>query len=119
MDICLEKCVHESVVEKVAALLPREGEILQLADIFKALGDPSRLKIVAALLHGELCVCDIAVLSNLSDSAVSHQLRTLRHLKIVSNRRVGKIVYYRLTDKHVRQLFCNTLDHVTGEGCAQ
>lgn len=118
MDLCLEKCVHESVVEQVASNLPLETDILRLADIFKALSDPSRLKIVAALLHAELCVCDISVLTNLSESAASHQLRLLRHLKIVSNRRAGKIVYYRLTDKHVRQLFVNTLDHVTGEGCS-
>ena len=117
MDICLEKCVHESVVEQVVAHLPREDEISQLVDIFKALSDPSRLRIVAALLHAELCVCDISVLSKLSESAVSHQLRILRHLKIVSNRRAGKIVYYRLTDEHVRQLFCNTLEHIAEEGC--
>lgn len=118
MDLCLEKCVHESVVEQVAPNLPQETDILRLADIFKALSDPSRLKIVAALLHAELCVCDISVLTNLSESAASHQLRLLRNLKIVSNRRAGKIVYYRLTDEHVRQLFCITLDHVTEKGCA-
>ena len=117
MDICIEKCVHEDIVEQVASKLPSENDISRLSDIFKALSDPSRLKIVAALCHAELCVCDISVLTRLSDSAASHQLRLLRNLKIVSNRRAGKIVYYRLTDDHVRQLFCNSLDHVTEKGC--
>jgi len=117
MDLCLEKCIHEEIVVEVAERLPAEDKILQLADMFKALSDPSRLKIVTALLHSELCVCDLSVIGNLSESAVSHQLRTLRNLKIVSTRREGKIVFYRLTDKHVRELVCNSLDHVAGEGC--
>ena len=117
MDLCLEKCIHEQVVEQVAGRLPSEGTILQLADIFKTLSDPTRLRIVTALLQAELCVCDLSVICNLSESAISHQLRTLRNLKIVSTRREGKIVYYRLTDEHVRQLVCNSIDHVAGEGC--
>jgi len=117
MDICTEKCVHEDIVEQVASKLPSETDISRSSEIFKALSDPSRLKIVAALLHAELCVCDISVLTSLSGSAVSHQLRLLRNLKIVSNRRAGKIVYYQLTDDHVRQLFVNSLDHVTEKGC--
>ena len=117
MALRLEKCIHEDVVEQVAGQLPPENNILQLADIFKALSDPSRLRIVTALLYSELCVCDLSVIGNLSESAVSHQLRTLRHLKIVSPRREGKIVFYRLTDEHVRQLVCNSLNHVAGEGC--
>lgn len=118
MELCLEKCIHEKVVEKVAGRLPSGDIILQLADIFKALSDPSRLRIVTALLYSELCVCDLSVIGNLSESAVSHQLRTLRNLKIVSTRREGKIVFYRLTDEHVRQLVCNSLDHVAEEGCS-
>ncbi len=118
MDICLEKCVNEPVVQQVVKQLPEEETILQIADMFKALSDPTRLKIVMALLqHPELCVCDLSVISNLSDSAVSHQLRMLRHLKIVSNRREGKIVYYRLSDDHVRQLVSNSIDHAAGKGC--
>lgn len=117
MDLCLEKCIHEEVVERVAGRLPPEEKIRQLADMFKALSDPSRLKIVTALLYSELCVCDLSVIGNLSESAVSHQLRILRNLKIVSPRREGKIVFYRLTDEHVRQLVFNSLDHVAGEGC--
>ena len=117
MDICLEKCIHEQVVAEVAGQLPSEETILQLTDIYKALSDPSRLRIVTALLQSELCVCDLSVICNLSESAVSHQLRTLRNLKIVNTRRDGKIVFYRLTDEHVRQLVCNSIDHVAGEGC--
>ena len=117
MDLCLEKCIHGQAVERVAGQLPSEETILQLADIYKALSDPSRLRIVTALLQSELCVCDLSVICNLSESAASHQLRTLRNLKIVSSRRDGKIVFYRLTDEHVRQLVCNSIDHVAGEGC--
>jgi DNA-binding transcriptional ArsR family regulator len=113
MDLCLEKCVHEDVVEKVVSCLPDTETIQQLADIFKALSEPSRLKIVTALLHDELCVCDLSAVSRLSESAVSHQLRTLRHQKIVTNRRSGKIVYYQLSDDHVRQLINICLDHVS------
>ncbi len=113
MDLCLEKCVHEKAVEKAVSCLPDAEIIQQVADIFKALSDPSRLKIVTALRHQELCVCDLSAVSRLSDSAVSHQLRTLRHQKIVSNRRCGKIVYYRLSDDHVRQLIDICLHHVS------
>lgn len=83
-----------------------------MADIFKALSDPSRLKIVLTLLNQEHCVCDIAVICNQTDSAVSHQLRILRTLKIVKNRREGKIIYYSIDDDHVTALINMSLDHV-------
>lgn len=112
MDICQEKCINENKVKKTIKTLPPQADISQMADIFKALSDPSRLKIVLALLNGEHCVCDIAVICNQSDSAISHQLRILRTLKIVKNRRDGKIMYYTIDDDHVVSLIHMSLDHV-------
>lgn len=115
MDLCQEKCIHEDRVAESVAALPGPETNRALADLFKALGDPTRLKIVTALLRHELCVCDLSVICRLSDSAVSHQLRTLRTLRIVDNRREGKIVYYRLADDHVRQVLENSIDHLEHE----
>ena len=96
--------------------MPGVELINDLADIFKSIGDPTRLKIVLALSLDELCVCDIAAICNLSESATSHQLRTLRHLKVVRFRREGKIVYYRLDDEHIRTLISMGLEHIKEPG---
>jgi DNA-binding transcriptional ArsR family regulator len=90
-----------------------EGMVLSLADTFKTLGDPTRVKILYALLQKELCVCDIAAVIGISDSAVSHQLRVLRGQKLVKFRRDGKILYYSLDDNHVSALFAQGLEHVS------
>jgi DNA-binding transcriptional ArsR family regulator len=112
MDICSIKCINETKVKQTAETLPATEDISRMADIFKALGDPSRLRIVLALLNQEHCVCDIAAVCNQTDSAVSHQLRVLRTLKIVKNRRDGKIMYYSIDDDHVSALIRMSLDHV-------
>ncbi len=112
MNICEEKCINEVNVNKTLKTLPDQEDILGIAQIFKALCDPSRLKIVLALLKQEHCVCDIAVICNQTESAISHQLRVLRTLKIVKNRREGKIVYYTLDDDHVISLIHMSLDHI-------
>jgi len=112
MDICGDRCINEKKVVQTIEDLPRSGDIAMMADIFKALCDPTRLKIVLALLHQEHCVCDIAVICNQTDSAVSHQLRLLRTLKIVKNRREGKTIYYSIDDDHVSDLIRISLAHV-------
>ena len=112
MNICEDKCINEVSVNKTLKTLPDQEDIVEIAEIFKALSDPSRLKIVLALLKREHCVCDIAVICNQTESAISHQLRVLRTLKIVKNRREGKIVYYTLDDDHVISLIHMSLDHV-------
>lgn len=112
MERCLEKVIHEDAVRKVLSQMPAGNDVRELATLFKALGDPSRLGILLALCKEELCVCDISTVCSLSESAVSHQLRTLRALKLVRNRRVGKIVFYRLDDRHVEQLIMQSLSHV-------
>lgn len=113
MDICSERCINPELVERTAKQMPESDTISGLAEIFKALSDSSRVKIVTALLHHEHCVCDLSVLCGQSESAVSHQLRLLRNLRIVKNRRQGKRVYYSLDDDHVRTLIQMTLAHIT------
>ncbi|UCF63100.1 MAG: helix-turn-helix transcriptional regulator [bacterium] len=101
IKICSETAVDHQKVRKVAQSLPPENEIVSLTETFKILGDPTRLKIVLALAREELCVCDLATLFSLSVSAISHQLRLLRGMKLVKYRKVGKMVYYSLDDEHI------------------
>ena len=103
-DVCKIDSVDYEKVEKVKATFPEQNVIVSLADFFKAIGDPTRLKIVLALMKEELCVCDLAALINVTVSGISHQLRILRGLKIVRNRKEGKMVYYSLADNHIENL---------------
>ena len=112
MDRCQEKVLHQTQVEQAIKNIPDSVTLQSIADIFKALSEPSRLKIVTALATCELCVCDLAAVSGSSESAVSHQLRILRNLKIVRYRREGKIVFYRLDDDHVKSLISQSIEHV-------
>ncbi|OGR31856.1 MAG: transcriptional regulator [Desulfobacula sp. RIFOXYB2_FULL_45_6] len=112
MDTCDLKCINGTKVKATVGSLPPTEDITHMAEIFKALSDPSRLKIVLALLNQEHCVCDIAAICGQTDSAVSHQLRILRTLKIVKNRRDGKIIYYSIDDDHVASLIRMSLHHV-------
>jgi DNA-binding transcriptional ArsR family regulator len=112
MDRCQEKVLHQAQVAHVMENIPDPDTLQSLTDIFKALSEPSRLKIVTALAACELCVCDLAAVSGSSESAVSHQLRILRNLKIVRYRRGDKIVFYRLDDDHVKSLISQSIQHV-------
>lgn len=112
MEFCSSKCINKKKVEETAAKLESPDEIVAMADTFKALGDPGRLKIVLALLHQEHCVCDLAAVCGQSESAVSHQLRLLRTQKIVKKRRDGKIIYYSLDDDHVQSLITKSLEYI-------
>jgi ArsR family transcriptional regulator, lead/cadmium/zinc/bismuth-responsive transcriptional repressor len=94
-----------------AALVPAET-VVALAETFRALGDPTRVRILDVLSHGELCVCDLAAVLSLSQSAVSHQLRLLRGLRLVRARRAGRMVFYALDDRHVVDLLGQGLKHV-------
>ena len=85
----------------------------RLAETFKALSDPTRVRIISALSHTELCVCDLAATLGMSQSAVSHQLRTLRQLHLIKSRKEGRQVYYSLDDDHIHELFRCGLDHVS------
>ncbi len=115
MGSCQIRHIHTENVAKARGFIPETEEIQSLADMFKALGDPTRLRIVTALLAVELCVCDLSAVCGLSESAISHQLRILRNLRIVKYRREGKIVYYRLDDSHVEDLVRQSLAHIIEE----
>lgn len=111
-DRCGSRIIHqEQVVQaRMRALPVRETE--DLSQVFKAFADPSRLRILHALEAGEMCVCDLSALLEISESAVSHQLRLLRTLRLVANRREGTVLYYRLADGHVTELIALALEHL-------
>jgi len=111
-DVCLSFCSNPETIEKVKSKLQDTKELFSLAELFKVLGDPTRIKILDALSNSELCVCDIAEIMEMGSSAVSHQLRVLRAAKIVKFRRDGKNVIYSLDDDHVRSLIETGLEHV-------
>lgn len=112
-DLCGVRTVHIDRIEKAERESIPESHLLRLASIFKVLGDPTRLRIVTALEGEEMCVCDIAAYLKLTESAVSHQLRRLRELNLIKNRREGQILFYSLDDSHVKDLLKTGLDHVT------
>lgn len=113
IDRCDCNIIHETVVKKVREHMPDEEVLLDLADLFKVFGDSTRVKILCALFHSEMCVCDIAVLLGMTKSSISHQLRVLKQAKLVKYRRDGKVVYYSLDDEHVKSVFDQGLLHVT------
>jgi DNA-binding transcriptional ArsR family regulator len=103
---------HDDIVAELRARLIPARLVAALAETFKVLGDPTRVRILNALSATELCVCDIATLLNLGESAVSHQLRILRSLRLVRARRDGRKVFYALDDEHITRLLAQGLDHV-------
>lgn len=114
-DACQTRCVHQDAVDRAAGASLPDEEVRALADLFKILGDPTRVRILRALARTELCVCDLSSVLGMSASAVSHQLRVLRSAKLVRFRREGKIVHYTLDDEHVAALVSVGLDHVRND----
>lgn len=104
--------IHEKVVNQVKAKMPEEEKLYDLADFFKVFGDSTRIKILWALNQSEMCVCDIAVLLNMSKSSISHQLRILKQARLVKYRKDGKIVFYSPCDDHVHHIFEQGFDHI-------
>lgn len=104
--------LHPARVAELRAALIGADDVTDLAETFRTLGDPTRVRILDALSHGELCVCDLAALVKISESAVSHQLRLLRNLRLVKPRRDGRMVFYALDDRHIIMLFRQGLKHV-------
>jgi len=115
----VERCdcnvIHEDVVAKVREQMPEEEILYDLAELFKVFGDSTRIKILWALDQDEMCVCDIAYLLNMTQSAISHQLRVLKQAHLVKSRREGKVVYYSLADEHVKLILDQGLIHITEE----
>ena len=104
--------VHEDVVKAVTAKMPDEDELYDLAEIFRVFGDSTRIKILYVLFESEMCVCDIAQLLNMNQSAISHQLKILKQSRLVKSRREGKAVFYSLADGHVRTIINQGLEHI-------
>lgn len=113
IEQCEYLCVHEEVVKSVNKNMPKDETLYDLAELFKVFGDSTRIKILYALFESELCVCDIAQLLGLSQTAVSHQLRVLKNNKLVRFRKDGKNVFYSLSDDHVRRIINQGMEHIT------
>ena len=105
--------VHEDIVQKVASEMPSEDVLFDLSELFKVFGDSTRIRILYCLFESEMCVCDIATLLNMTQSAISHQLSVLKKNKLVKSRREGKAVFYSLADAHVRMIIDQGVEHVT------
>jgi len=110
--LCDITCIHEDIVKKTKEASLREEDVQNLSSIFKAFGDPTRLKILHCLKQSEMCVCDISAILEMSQSAISHQLRVLSNLRLVKHRKEGKNVYYSLDDEHVFRILDEGLEHI-------
>lgn len=110
--LCDCDVIHSDVVDEVKKRMPKDNDLYDLSDFFKVLGDLTRVRIIWALDENEMCVCDIAVLLNMTKSAISHQLKTLKQASLVKFRREGKVVYYSLMDEHVKDIFEKGMEHI-------
>ncbi len=111
-DTCNCTVIHEEVVNEVKKSMPKEEKLYDLAELFKVFGDTTRIKILHALFEAEMCVCDIAALLKMNQSAISHQLRVLKQAGLVKFRKEGKVVYYSLDDDHVKNIFEQGFEHI-------
>ncbi|HOM43392.1 MAG TPA: metalloregulator ArsR/SmtB family transcription factor [Bacillota bacterium] len=112
IESCSCSVIHEDTVSKVRDSMPEEETLYDLAELFKVFGDTTRIKILCALFESEMCVCDIAALLSMNQSAISHQLRVLKQARLVKYRKEGKVVYYSLDDEHVKRIFDQGLVHI-------
>lgn len=112
VENCSCNIIHEDVVKRVREVIPEEETLYDLAELFKVFGDSTRIKILCALFEAEMCVCDIASLLNITQSAISHQLRVLKSNRLVKYRREGKVIYYSLDDDHIKHIFDAGLTHI-------
>ncbi|AEG18330.1 ArsR/SmtB family transcription factor [Methanobacterium paludis] len=112
-DICEIECIHEEAVKQAKSNMMDESVLLEVSETFKIFGDLTRLKILQALYHKELCVCDLAAVLDANQSTISHQLRLLRNKNLVKFRKEGKVAYYSLADEHVVKIMEIGVEHVT------
>lgn len=112
IDVCETQEVHEDLLRIVNETLPEENELYDLAELFKVFGDSTRIRILFVLFEAEVCVCDLAAVLNMTQSAVSHQLKILKVNKLVKSRRDGKQVFYSLADEHVRTIIAQGREHI-------
>ena len=111
-ESCDEVRAHPEILNRVKPDMPDEETLYDLAELFKVFGDSTRIRILYVLFESEMCVCDIAELLGMSQSAISHQLRILKQSRLVRNRRDGKTIFYSLADDHVRAIIGQGMDHV-------
>lgn len=116
IERCETICVHHEVVDPIHEQMPDEELLYDLADFYKVFADSTRIKILYVLLKSEMCVCDIGDMLGVSQSAVSHQLRLLKQMKLVKNRREGKTIYYSLSDDHIQNILNQGLEHILEKG---
>ena len=109
---CEQEEIHEELLQAVSEKLPPEEELMDLSELFKVFGDSTRIRILFVLFEAEVCVCDLARALNMTQSAVSHQLRILKQNRLVRSRRDGKSIFYSLADDHVRTIIDQGLEHV-------
>ena len=112
VECCSEECVHEDLLKIVNDTIPEETELYDLAELFKVFGDSTRIRILFVLFEAEVCVCDLAQALNMTQSAISHQLRILKQNKLVKSRREGKSIFYSLADGHVRTIIAQGREHI-------
>lgn len=112
IECCDLIAVHEDILAKVRREMPDEDTLYNLTELFHVFGDSTRMRILYVLFASEMCVCDIATLLGLTQSAVSHQLRLLKGMRLVKSRREGKTVFYALADDHVKTIINQGLEHV-------
>ena len=115
IDVCEVSVIHEDVLARVRAKMPDETPVYEVSELFKVFGDSTRARIICALNVEEMCVCDLAALLGMNQSAISHQLRLLKVSRIVKCRKQGRVVYYSLDDAHIGQIFAMAFDHVMEE----
>lgn len=111
-EFCSCDIVHNTIIDMVKKKMPQEEKLYDLAELFKVFGDTTRVKIISALFEAEMCVCDIAELLSMTQSAISHQLRVLRQARLVKHRKEGKVVFYSLDDEHIKTIFNQGLEHI-------
>lgn len=113
VEHCEVHNVHRELVDRIGKEMPSDDELYDLAELFKVFGDSTRIKILFALFESEMCVCDIAETLNMTQSAISHQLKILKQSKLVGNRREGKSIIYYLADDHVRTIIDQGINHIS------
>ena len=113
IENCNVNIIHEDIVVRVKDKLPAEETLYDLAELFKVFGDTTRIKIICALFESEMCVCDLSCLLNMTQSAISHQLRVLKSARLVKFRRKGKVVYYSLDDEQIIHIYDAGLNHIS------
>ena len=113
LETCEFLCIHQDVVEEVRGNIPPMEDLTAMAELFKLFGDPTRLKILCSLSRHELCVCDLAALIGMNQSAVSHQLKSLKQGRLVKSRREGKTIFYSLAYDHVETVLAQGMEHIS------